>query len=426
VSINGLNGYDGFNGVPSHQTLAYLGPNNEKLCYVLDNLSNNSVMTQLRNTFATYQKSGVNLIRVPIHPGLDMGCQTQEYGDSLYNGGFFDYSIPADTLLRYNRIQQYKSLLDTANNYGLKVELIFETVANSDGLYRDTIGTPGNQFRHEKKWIDAWMRGLGFAGTSGLGSSNVVLICVTFELFIHSQSVKGDGSYWLYPNVPAGDTFSIVSNNHGKYITDVWHWFHNKYPSVPGTAEFWTEKWNASYSTLPGMQYSADSALISATANWIGDSIPGMAYASIETYFYLPVSSAYLSDYLSTEKNLLSAYFSSSFYLSSQTPLWVDEYGHLVCNSPGTTCPSVEANQSNYYYGVLNATEQYPGSKLAGRVSWVGTNDSLYDNDQRFGLFTGFDASNAPIVRPAWKHLTSFYLGNPLAVPSGILPLLGQ
>jgi hypothetical protein len=158
----------------------------------------------------------------------------------------------------------------------------------------------------------------------------------------------------------------------------------------------------------------------------MGANLPGLSYAGVEHYFYLPVATGTRSDYLATEKSLLNAYFSSSYYQNNHVPLWIDELGHLVCATISGTCPATDLNQENYYYGVLDATEQYPGSMLAGRVSWVGMNDQSYDGVNYFGLISGFDGGNNPIFRSDWNWVNSFYSGNPLSVPTTIVPLLAR
>jgi hypothetical protein len=459
ASINGLNGYNA--GAAS-------GLDNEKICYVLDHLNDmtTNVPDQLNNTFTTYQKAGINLIRIPIHPGADDGCNhnlvyilksgvsqpyyPNEYAEDLYNGGgswsdwwgdhmthnYWPYASNADIVnanrqARANRIATVNSFITKAASYGIKVEIQFQTVAMipntvdyGDIVPLTSLACPvACKYANDKAWIDAWMKDLDL--------TNVVLVTLNFEAMIQSAGLQADGkTHWYYPdpNFPTADGFYSRAQSHGKYLLDIWPWFHGKYPTVPATFEFWTEGYNTAY-LIDGMQYSADPGLVTGVANWIGANLPGLTYAGIETYFYLPVATASRSDYLTTAKQLLAAYFSSNYYQTTHTPLWIDEYGHLICTTPGVNCPATETHQDNYYYGMLNASEQYSGDQIAGRVSWVGTNDQPYNGVRYFGLISSYDNDShgkpvVPVVRPAWNNVTSFYLGNPLVVPTSISTIL--
>lgn len=420
MSFNGLDGFD-----LNKNASADLGAKNEKFCYVLDHLADPAVSMRLRNLFAAYMEAGVNLIRIPIHPGRDLGCAPEEYGEDLYNGGgrWDDGRRHAHWPLgteanragpRLRRIRTLNEFMRLASAYGLACELQFESIAMDGDIYADTIPVDGVKYAHEKAWIGAWMR--------SLDSSDVAVVNLVQEAFIHSLDPQRNGAYALYPDVPASDPWYARAKSQAEYAIDLWKWFHAAYPSRRATIEICTVGWDP-VPKVAEMQYRADSALIAATADWIGRYLPGLTYAGLETYFYLPAATATSRDYLATAKRLLSAYFSSAFYRRAKTPLWIDEYGHSVCASPGEACPFGEAAQTAYYYGMLAATEAYAGSEIAGRVSWSGVNDQPYNGVEAFGLVKGFGRpGNAPEFRPAWKWIASFYSAKPTAEAPVLTP----
>jgi hypothetical protein len=422
---NGMsfNGLDGFHATDS--IAAKAGAANEKFCYVLDHLSDSAVAPRLRSTFAAYRDAGVNLIRIPIHPGRDLGCDPAEYGEDLYNGGglwddgrWHDH-WPLGTEAnragpRRERIRTFNAFMRLASEYGLACEIQFQSIAMSGDLYTDTVPAAGVKYAHEKAWIAAWMR--------ALDTSRIAVVNLVQEAFIHSRYPKPGGTYALYPRVPVTDPWYARTRSQAEYVIDLWNWFRAEFRGRKATAEIWTMGWDST-AAIAGLQYRADSALIAATADWIGRYLPGLSYAGLETYFHLPAKTAGPEEFLATANGLLSAYFHSAFYRKTKTPLWIDEFGHAVCASVGDDCPCGEASQTAYYYALLTATDRYSGREIAGRVSWVGTNDQPYDGKEAFGLLKGY-RGNVPVTRPAWKWISSSYPAKPSAAGPVVVPLL--
>jgi hypothetical protein len=398
------------------------GAGDEKLCWVLDNqnlvtapgvVPAHNVPDMLQKTFRAYQQAGVNLIRLIIDPTWQ-GCnQANEYPSltDLQNGNI-------QPLI--DRITTVNILSQTASQYGIKTSLTFNAV-RTNNMYTAS-------FDREWRWLEAWL--------TRIDRQRIVFVNLGTELAVFSGDAGGPYKFYPIAN-PIG--FEFVVNNHGDYATNIWNRFrdpnnanHLVFQSIPASMEIFSmdqkeiSPCGVTYNAL-GMRYRASPNLIANLANMIGTMLPGAAAASLEYYFTIdpstppcntPPSAPTWRTYRDQVNILLDAYFNSTHYKNTNMPLWIDEFGHTVCNIiSNSNCPATIDYQTNYYRGLLEAT--FIRNNILGQVAWDGSADFPFDENhlEHFGIFSGYDSNNNPIPVPAWDRFGKY--------PNNIAPILG-
>lgn len=311
------------------------------------------------------------------------------------------------------------TLASTANQYGIKTSL---TLSPTEMGGNNQFLPP---YDREKKWLETWL--------THIDLNNIVFVNLAAELFWYNW---GENGVYKYAPIAAPVTdLDRRINNHWDYAGSIWSWFmdsanpnHTLFQTIPASIEVFTPSiqltspCGAGYPyTQGGMMYRANPTALSQLADMIYTKLPGAAAASMEFYFTIDKSTPpctstpaipTASEYFNTTQSLLNAYFSSSAYQNGHLPLWIDEFGHPICNAISlTSCPATETYQANYYEGTLSAMNQQ--NDILSRIAWAGSAESPFLNDgELFGIFSGYDANNQPIPRPAWDNMRFYYPNN--------------
>jgi hypothetical protein len=416
VSLLSLNGYNESSTETNPQCAGCTyAPQN--LYWILDNLDNSQVMSQLTRTFYTYRQAKINLIRLFLNPQWP----GWRYKTSLSFPNNISPEYPTPSVARKNAVLR---LMDTAYHYGIKTEILFGGPRLNQAYtgWGTTIPTKFGQFycqqyyssspqayNYDMTWINNWMNVLN-------GKSNLALVEISFEIVVDTllDGTKGTIAWFGDSHIGSGS----LLYNHGAYAATLWSLFRNAYPNVPASVEILCNrscldpKWNSvACLTVNKMQ---------GLKKWFSTYCPGAAYANAELYLFFPPGTGW-QQYSDTVTNLLNAYD-----FTNGPPLWIDEFGMCIGHSSQInpiTNIYTETDQTNYIRGVLAGI--YKKSKQFNNkispVLWDGSYDSPFDGGATWGIFSGYDVNNYPIKRLGWNWLMAFYNPESIEIPYKLL-----
>lgn len=339
-------------------TLFYLnGRDQEDLPQIIEKLSDGDsacngttsyIDERLDETLSSLKSAGVNWIRVLVG--------RQEYHTYRNKCGIdFDNDIyPVMSQTYIDKLNYFLSKL-TSPQFNFKIELLL-------------------------------------AGKQGFGEINNDKLF--FESILEGVSAKNIGLVML-----GGDVQPLITS-HGNWVKEMYSYFSTHSNSKLRTFAY-------SFDTIT---YNTPQQMKS-YVTWVKDNIPGIPVISINLYLRdAPSTSS------STYQNQIKAYLEAYDEVGAYQPAWIDEYGFRL-SSPTEPQQYDHIDQWEYYGGFLAETRCHSGY-LKGRsypsFAWTAgldlhlANPSLDTNRTPWGLFSGYNSSNEPIVYPAWNLFSNF------------------
>ena len=431
------------NGAPAYDgvSIAWLDGYGEFFPFVLENINDADMEQKVRNTFAEYQRLGIDVVRVviaphwwaPIHwaqPGL---CGTDCGGSSdCWRPNFLTFREIYPTVDDYDNgstseldavIGQLVRFADLAGEYQLSISVNFSPPQICPGFQGEygtlcstnpaTVCDFADDLERAELWIGRWIEAFD-------GHAQPVLVNLLSEIILHDPAVysgtrqvlhpdaafyRTDGPYvYMYPNVPQ----SSLAENHGRWAVELWNWFHQAYPDTPASFEMLTRAlW---------LEDGYSGWIVRRYADWIYQNMPDLSAASLEFYIGGPrfdFTGFDTNKFYEAGREMTDAYFDSYLFHNTGMPLWIDEYGFATCWSDSST----EEHQTDHVGGILAATEPQEGRPVLGRILWHGGYDPDLSGAPCFGIFEGFDTSvypaGVPVVKSNYEGLFMQYFRPP-------------
>ena len=333
-------------------TFHFLDGWDHDLPWMIENQYTLEIRKKIERVLDTYDKAGINWLRILI------AAHHRPYYRYVDSGN----PIPSDTQVR--QVNDFLALLRSDRFAGkFKIEIVLIPEMNSDLSFRDSA-----PYNLDKQWLNFWMNNLDF--------TDIGLVMIGADL----MPCAWEGSQIGFR---CGNASAVtVTQNHARWIEAVWPWARQNWPNH-----------NMSYEVIAGSSTLAATTM----ATWISQHTPDVSLASASMYFDLPIG-ATIEDYKTYWRDVIT-----SFRNSSVKPLWIDEFGKRI----GTGYS--ETDQANFFMGFLEATACGSFPDTIPKLAWVGGDDYTSNRNIWFGLFSGYDSEQNPIVRPAWKALSKAY-----------------
>ncbi|HEY1773922.1 MAG TPA: hypothetical protein VGH91_12110 [Gammaproteobacteria bacterium] len=402
--------------------------------------------SQLDNLLDTYQNAGVNMIRLVISPIFLRDDCTGYLTHSIYNPNVTnslcnDFAYPNDAKLsttfgansNTTLFKDVNDLLKKINDHS-PGKFQVEITLSGMGTYQGSVPTVGFECESLGGSGDTTTSIFTYTDNSGNFHDNR---CSdngdpNQPSFNHPFGNVEEYLYGWFQNViipnisgniglteigatlrPCAGTSCDVDDlnanaesvNNGEYIRAVWAWEQATFPP--------SQNMLVTYETAPQGKWTADPGEAQAIAHWANAHTPGLPYISMSIYVQEnPGSSVWT--YESAVNAVLLDYYAGA----GGTPLWIDETGGQY-----TFVPAGQQNPNPYYsltdaqtslIGFLSASTCQAGlGKDIPKIIWIGDDDlntnQLTTSQQHFGLVSGFDTDNNPIMQPYWVYLSQWY-----------------
>ncbi|WLQ16074.1 hypothetical protein O5O45_09120 [Hahella aquimaris] len=331
-------------------TFFYLDGVHQDFPWVLDNQRDPEVRKKIDSLLNEYRNAGVNWIRILV--------DADHYGKANEN------PVPSLSLIqKVNDFMRITRTGDQADWFTIELVLDPYTIKKEDGNKDNGKMQDIHPYDRDKLWYKTWLDNLDY--------TNLGMVVIGGDL--SPCSIQGC------------DQTGEISESHASWIKEMWSWKEQYYPEL-----------NATYEVIGNEEGINDPRLISILATWIEKNTPTVPVIAASIYIDLPSGSHWV-DYAEATNNTLEAYHSVT-----SKPLWIDEFGKNI------RMGSTVADQKAAYEGFLGASICWRKNKYA-KFAWVGGNDYPYKDKYWYGLVSGFNSNDEPVMRPAWSVLSQYY-----------------
>ena len=347
-------------------TFFYLNGVEQGFPWIVKNISDKTVQTQIKNMLASLRGNGVNWLRLLV--SADHFQKT-------------DYPSPsAKTLQNFNAL-----LTLIQDNFGndFKIELIFvapRTLKDGQNLGNYVDKPP---YTNDKQWISGWMNGIYPKNMSMVG----------MVLMGGDQAPCGWNTVAKKFTCEGEENATEMQKNHASWIKTMWPWFDAQYASRQSS-------YKSSYEIIVGNQAN-EWELLKKSVTWAVKATPSVPVIAAPFYFNAEPGSSWKVYAKLTQEALLA------YKKLTTKPLWIDEFGMQIGMFQGKTY--TEADQGSFFGGFLAATTCWFNDKQP-KFAWVVGNDYGPKREFWHGIMSNFTPTNEPVWRwTAMRQLNLYY-----------------
>ena len=351
---------------------------NEGIFWILENQYTEQGKQRILERLKDFQTAGVNWIRILVSP----------------NWGRRDiYANPLPTIQKVNDLM---ALTREGKNAGkFTIELVLDGNRWNADYVNPKTGKQGKAeqyfvdpypYRNDKAWFKTWIDHLNFENLGMIMFAGDTAPCKKWgnkpESKVKCYESEAPPSHWQDEE---------YYKNNGRWVTTIYAWFAQAYPSL-----------NVAFEVGHGGDFDE----MSANADWVKRHLPAMPVFATALYIHLGDTEDWRSYREETDR------FIDEAERRSEKKLWIDEIGYGRKGNRYSANDRSEARQKAYFDGVLASLVRYRKNKYP-TFAWVA-GDDYRDHDPEhawYGLLTEKMGSGGhqKVWSPAWNTLSLYY-----------------